>query len=78
MISSFQHIFRFKLTAVRQISALAALLIIAASCKTPQKANYSVPAQAMIKSRIKSTAFLTGADNMTSYFDLLKNKKRES
>lgn len=45
------------------------------SCKAPVPINYSVPAQTMVKSKIKSTKFLTGADNVRSYFSLLKNKK---
>ncbi len=49
--------------------------IVLVSCKTVKPVNYSVPAQAMVKSKIKSTKFMTGADNMSSYFDLLKNKK---
>jgi uncharacterized protein YbbC (DUF1343 family) len=34
-----------------------------------------VPAQTTVKSKIKSTKFLTGADNVRSYLSLLKNKK---
>ncbi len=45
------------------------------SCKAPVPINYSVPAQTMVRSKIKSTKFLTGADNVRSYFSLLKNKK---
>ncbi len=45
------------------------------SCKAPTPINYSVPAQTMVRSKIKSTKFLTGADNVRSYFSLLKNKK---
>ena len=51
------------------------LVLLVVSCKTPQSVNYSVPAQTMVKSRFKSTKFLTGADNVKSYFSLLKNKK---
>ncbi|HMI08117.1 MAG TPA: hypothetical protein VK528_11260, partial [Flavobacterium sp.] len=54
---------------------LAAISFLAVSCKTPAPVNYSVPAQTMVKSKIKSTKFMTGADNMSSYFALLKNKK---
>lgn len=55
--------------------ALAALFF-AASCKTPQAAmGTSIPAHTMVKSRIKSTKFLTGADNMGSYLSLLRGKK---
>jgi len=50
-------------------------MLLAVSCKTPQSVNYSVPAMTMVKSKVKSTKFMTGADNMASYFDLLKNKK---
>ncbi len=45
------------------------------SCKTTAPINYSVPAQTMVKSKSRSTAFMTGADNISSYFNLLKNKK---
>lgn len=57
--------------------ALVALLLslIVVSCKTTKPINYSVPAQTMVKSKIKPTQFMTGADNMSSYFALLKNKK---
>lgn len=54
---------------------LAVISVLVFSCKTPAKMNYSVPAQTMVKSKIKSTKFLTGTDNMSSYFGLLKNKK---
>lgn len=45
------------------------------SCKTSKSVNYSIPAETTIKSKIKSTKFLTGADNVKSYLSLLKNKK---
>lgn len=54
---------------------LGALSLLMVSCKTPQPTQYSVPAMTMVKSKIKSTKFMTGADNMPSYFGLLKNKK---
>lgn len=70
----------FLKTAVSKFTAknllpFAALLFVASSCKTPQTINYSVPAQTMVKSKIKSTKFMTGSDNTESYFSLLKNKK---
>jgi uncharacterized protein YbbC (DUF1343 family) len=50
--------------------------MMAVSCRAPQAANtYSVPALTMVKSKVTSTKFMTGADNMTSYFGLLKNKR---
>lgn len=45
------------------------------SCKTVSKVNYSVPAETTLKTKIKTEKFLTGADNVSSYFTLLENKK---
>ena len=57
-------------------SFLLLLLFLAViSCKTAKPINYSAPAETTIKSKIKSTKFLTGADNVKSYFSILKNKK---
>lgn len=46
-----------------------------ASCKTVSKVNYSVPAETTLKTKIKTEKFLTGADNVLSYFKLIENKK---
>ena len=54
---------------------LLLISIVLFSCKTAKPINYSVPAQTMVKSKVKSTKFMTGTDNMSSYFSLLKNKK---
>lgn len=51
------------------------LSLLVFSCKTSKSINYSTPAETTIKSKIKSTKFLTGADNIKSYFSILKNKK---
>lgn len=53
------------------------LALLLASCKTANPINYSAPSQTMIKSKmkIKPDFFMTGTDNMASYFGLLKNKK---
>lgn len=51
---------------------LASLLF---SCKTAAPANYSVPATTKIPTKIKTEKFLTGADNVPSYFSLMENKK---
>lgn len=59
----------------RSLSAVIILSLLVFSCKTPAPINYSVPSQTMVKSKIKSTKFLTGADNVRSYLSLLKNKK---
>lgn len=56
---------------------LIMILLLAApivSCSTAETASYSAPAKTKIKSKIKSTKFLTGADNVKSYFSLLRNK----
>ena len=45
------------------------------SCKTVSKVNYSIPAETTLKTKIKTEKFLTGADNVSSYFTLLENKK---
>ena len=60
---------------LKKLSLLFTLCILLVSCKTAKPANYAVPAEAMVKSKVKSTKFMTGADNMSSYFNLLKNKK---
>jgi uncharacterized protein YbbC (DUF1343 family) len=58
------------------ITVLGMLLLLVASCKTPQTAmGTSIPAHTMVKSKSKSNAFLTGADNMESYLNLLRGKK---
>ena len=58
------------------ITVLGILLLLVASCKTPQTAmGTSIPAHTMVKSKSKSNAFLTGADNMESYLNLLRGKK---
>jgi len=51
------------------------VFLVVVSCKTSKAINYSIPAETTIKSKIKSTKFLTGADNVKSYLSLLKNKK---
>lgn len=58
-----------------RFSLLAILALVIVSCKTSKPINYSIPAETTIKSKIKSTKFLTGADNVKSYLSLLKNKK---
>ena len=55
--------------------AFAALAVFAVSCKTAQVGSPSIPAHTMVKSKVKSTRFMTGADNMESYFGLLRNKR---
>ena len=70
--------FRLKPTVLASKKKYLLLLltcIILVSCKTAKPVNYSVPAQTMVKSKIRSTKFMTGTDNMGSYFSLLKNKK---
>ena len=59
----------------KKLSLLFILCVLLTSCKTAKPANYAVPAEAMVKSKVKSTKFMTGADNIPSYFNLLKNKK---
>ncbi len=51
--------------------------IVVVSCKTQQikQSAQSVPAQAMVKSKVKSTKFLTGTDNIDSYLSMIRNKK---
>lgn len=67
---------RFKKTINHsRLSLLAILSLIIVSCKTSKPINYSIPAETTIKSKIKSTKFLTGADNVKSYLSILKNKK---
>ena len=45
------------------------------SCSPARSISYAVPKATMVKNRYKSTAFLTGADNVKSYLSLLKGKK---
>lgn len=59
----------------KPMALLALLSLVLVSCKTAKPSTYSAPAEAMVKSKIKSTQFMTGADNMSSYFSLFKNKK---
>ena len=61
----------------KKLSLLFILCVLLTSCKTAKPANYAVPAEAMVKSKVKSTKFMTGADNIPSYFNLLKNKKAD-
>lgn len=57
------------------ILILVCVVFAFTSCKTAIPVNYSIPEQTTIKSKVKSTKFITGADNVTSYISLLKNKK---
>lgn len=57
------------------LSLIMMVFLTIVSCKTSKSVNYSIPAETTIKSKIKSTKFLTGADNVKSYLSLLKNKK---
>lgn len=76
MISnSLQIAFSKRISLLKQGLFLFLFSLVVVSCKTIKPINYSVPAQTMVKSKIKSTQFMTGADNMSSYFSLLKNKK---
>jgi uncharacterized protein YbbC (DUF1343 family) len=45
------------------------------SCGPAKRINYAAPKETMVKSKVKSTRFLTGADNVKSYLSLLKGKK---
>ncbi len=78
MIYDLGFVFRLMpmLSVVRRLVLLFLFFsLLLVSCKAPAPINYSVPAQTTVKSRIKSTKFLTGADNVKSYLSLLKNKK---
>ncbi len=54
-----------------------AIFIFATSCATLEKPLYSVPEQVALKSKTRttSTKFLTGADNLASHLNLIRNKK---
>jgi len=54
---------------------LAFFSVLLASCKPGQQTVNSMPAKNMVKSKVKSTKFLTGADNIESYLPMLRNKK---
>lgn len=54
--------------------ALLAIALLQA-CSPAKNINYAAPKETMVKSRIKSTVFLTGADNVKSYLNVLKGKK---
>lgn len=77
MTLSFSNTIRFSLSLTKTTAIVAlVLLMLASSCKAPQVATgSSIPAHTMVKSKIKSTKFLTGADNIESYLNLLRNKK---
>lgn len=67
---------QFPLIATKKSFWLVLFLsMVLASCKTAKPSNYSIPSKMMVKSKIKSTVFMTGTDNISSYFSLLKNKK---
>lgn len=51
------------------------LLTVLVSCKTLATANYSKPTKVALKTKIKATKFMTGADNLNNHFDLFENKK---
>lgn len=74
-IASNRFTFTFQVFKKIHLLLLAAVSIVVVSCKTPTQTIQSIPAQAMVKSKVKSTKFLTGADNIESYISLLKNKK---
>lgn len=65
----------FNTSVKKHTIALSLLLISLVSCKPVEKANYSVPAETTLRTKIKTEKFLTGADNITSYFSLLNGKK---
>ena len=45
------------------------------SCKSLKATNYSKPEKVALKAKIKSSKFMTGADNLNNHFDLFENKK---
>ncbi len=63
--------FFFRSSLLAWVIAVALL----SSCRAPIPINYSAPNETRVKSKIKSTRFLTGADNVKSYLTLLKGKK---
>jgi uncharacterized protein YbbC (DUF1343 family) len=63
------------LSAIKRGWLFIFFAVLMVSCKPAQLGSSSIPAHTMVKSKIKSTKFMTGADNMESYFSLLKNKK---
>ncbi len=63
------------LASKKRYCLLLLISLVFVSCKTAKPVNYSAPHATMVKSKVKSTKFMTGAENMSSYFSLLKNKK---
>ncbi len=61
----------------KPVWAIIVVWLLAAACKTPQTtvSNRSLPPKVMVKSKVVSTQFLTGAENTESYLGLLRNKK---
>ncbi|MFN8273806.1 MAG: DUF1343 domain-containing protein [Flavobacteriaceae bacterium] len=68
---------RFHIFYWKSVLAITVVGLLAVACKTPQAmvVNPSLPAKVMVKSKVASTKFLTGADNIESYLGLLRNKK---
>jgi uncharacterized protein YbbC (DUF1343 family) len=54
---------------------LVLALVFLSSCRAPKPINYAAPNETRVKSKIKSSQFLTGADNVKSFLPLLKGKK---
>ncbi|WP_026718817.1 exo-beta-N-acetylmuramidase NamZ domain-containing protein [Flavobacterium antarcticum] len=63
-----------KSTYFRPLSSLLLLLLLV-SCKSLISANYSKPSRVALKPKVKTTKFMTGADNLKDHLELFENKK---
>lgn len=65
----------FLKTALSKVLSFSLLILVVASCGPAKKANYSLPAETTLKTKIKTEKFQTGADNVSSYSKLIEKKK---
>ena len=63
-----------KLTHFRPLQFIL-LLALLVSCKSLTSANYSKPSKVALKPKLRTSKFMTGADNLNSHFELFKDKK---
>lgn len=63
-----------KTSRFRPIQVILILLLMV-SCKSWTATHYSKPSRVALKPKMKTTKFMTGADNLNSHFELFENKK---
>ncbi|RZJ66503.1 MAG: DUF1343 domain-containing protein [Flavobacterium sp.] len=77
MLHSLPASLRTPLLFSKRLSLVGILLAIAVSCKTPQAkvVAFSAPEKKTIKSKIRPLKFMTGADNTSSYLDIIADRR---